>query len=78
MSAIDSWRGEQVELLRELLREERLRVESLEISLALALDRCEAAEDRNRNLGEELADAQELLAIMREEMVAAKKAPSDG
>jgi len=59
MSLMDTWRDEQIEMLKESLRGEMELAESLRLQLAMALDRAEKAEAALRVLREEIADARQ-------------------
>lgn len=57
MSVMEDYREQQVELLKQSLREAEQTIASLRTQLTLALDRAERAEDRCRLLSEEIEEA---------------------
>ena len=58
MSALE-YREQQVGMYREALREAHEEIATLKTQLAMALDRAEIAEDRNRVLREEIREARQ-------------------
>jgi phage shock protein A len=57
VSVVESWREEQVEMLKQALSEANASLAALRTELTMALDRAERAEEALRVLREEIAEA---------------------